>query len=151
MTFKLTPGQLPCMIRTFSHFAHPLPMTTEPEKITIVEGPPPVFEPAGDQWVAALSEGPALRQTARCILRTFDGQSLVERCQNAWRENRAVFLDYREPDGLRKEALILAARRDEITEGQLLQLWIQLETLPRAAIDPGDYDSDADDTDEPME
>src|SRR5262245_55796315 len=119
-------------------------MTTEPEKITIVEGPPPVFEPSGDQWVYAINEGPVLRQTALCILRTFNGPALVERCRNAWKEHRDIFLDYRENDGLRKEALILAARHDEISEGQLLQLWIQLEAIPEAAIDDGDFDTDVD-------
>ncbi|MEK7312475.1 MAG: hypothetical protein AAB382_10910 [Chloroflexota bacterium] len=125
-------------------------MTTEPEKITIVEGPPPLFEPAGDPWVYGLTEGPVLRQTARCILRTFNGPSLVERCRSAWKEARDVFLDYRENDGLRKEALILAARCDEVPEGHVLQLWIQLDALPEAALDDGDIDadSDIDDTDE---
>ena len=117
-------------------------MTTEPEKISIVEGPPPIFEPAGDPWIYAINEGPALKQTVRCLLRTFNGLSLIERCRTAWRENRPVLLDYRESDGLRKEALILAARKDEIPEGQLLQLWIQLDALPEAAVDDNDFDSD---------
>lgn len=125
-------------------------MTTEPEKITIVEGPPPIFEPSGDPWVYGLTEGPALRQTARCILRTLNGPGLVKRCLSAWGESRDVFLDYRESDGLRKEALVLAARCDEIPEGQLLQLWLQLDALPEAALDDGDIDADPgiDDTDE---
>jgi hypothetical protein len=118
---------------------------TEPEKITIVEGPPPVFEPAGDQWIYALSEGPELRQTARCVLRTMNGPGLVERCRNAWAERRDVYLDYRQNDGLRKEALILAARHDEIPEGQLLQLWLQTDAIPEAAIDDSDFDADFDD------
>lgn len=119
-------------------------MTTEPEKITIVEGPPPVFEPAGDPWVYALNEGPVLKQTARCLLRTLNGPALLERCRTAWSESRDVFLEYRENDGLRKEALILAARGDEVPEGQLLQLWIQLEALPEAAYDDGDSGADID-------
>jgi hypothetical protein len=119
-------------------------MTIEPEKITIVEGPPPIFEPAGDQWVFALNEGPVLRQTARCLLRTLNGPQLIERCRNAWGEQRDVFLDYREHDGLRKEALILAARNDEVPEGQVLQLWIQLDAIPEAAVDDGDIDADSD-------
>ncbi|MBM4424332.1 MAG: hypothetical protein FJ030_13255 [Chloroflexi bacterium] len=119
-------------------------MTTEPEKITIVEGPPPTFEPAGDPWVYGLTEGPLLRQTARCVLRTFNGPSLVERCRNAWKDARDVYLDYRERDGLRKEALILAARHGEAPEGHVLQLWIQLEALPEAAIDDSDFDIDSD-------
>ncbi|HLF02007.1 MAG TPA: hypothetical protein VI547_08520 [Anaerolineales bacterium] len=123
-------------------------MTTEPEKITIVEGPPPIFEPASDPWVYALNEGPVLRQTARCLLRTLNGPKLIERCRNAWSEQRDVFLDYRENDGLRKEALILAARNDDVPEGQILQLWIQLDAIPEAAVDDGDFDAD---NDEPMD
>lgn len=125
-------------------------MTNEPEKITIVEGPPPAFEPAGDPWVYALNEGPVLKQTARCLLRTMNGPALLERCHNAWNEGRDVFLEYRESDGLRKESLILAARGDEIAEGQLLQLWIQLDALPEAAYDDGDLGGDIDE-DEPTE
>jgi hypothetical protein len=119
-------------------------MTLEPEKITIVEGPPPTFEPAGDPWIHALNEGPVLKQTARCLLRTMNGPSLIQRCQKAWGENRDVFLEYRESDGYRKEALILAARKDEIDEGQLLQLWIQLDALPEAAFDDSDLGGDID-------
>lgn len=124
---------------------------TEPEKITIVEGPPPLFERASDPWLFAQTEGPALRHTARCVLRTLSGPALIERCRAAWQDGRDVFLDYRDDDGLRKEALILGARHDEITEGQLLQLWIQMDALPEAAIDDGDLDFDSDfDDDEPL-
>jgi hypothetical protein len=120
-------------------------MDTEPEKITIVEGPPPIFEPASDQWIYALNEGPELRHTVRCILRTMNGPGLVERCRTAWGEKRDVFLEYRQSDGMRKDALILAARHDEIAEGQLLQLWIQTDAVPEAAIDDSDFDGDIDD------
>jgi len=125
-------------------------MTLEPEKITIVEGPPPIFEPTGDPWIYALNEGPVLKQAARCLLRTMNGPALLKRCQTAWAENRDVFLEYRESDGYRKESLILAARKDEVDEGQLLQLWIQLETLPEAAFDDNDFGDDIDE-DEPTE
>ena len=91
-----------------------------------------------------------LKQTARCLLRTMNGPALLERCHNAWEEGRDVFLEYRESDGLRKESLILAARGDEVPEGQLLQLWIQLDALPEAAFDDGDSGDDIDE-DEPTE
>jgi len=32
----------------------------EDNKITIIEGPPPVFEPARDGWALGLCEGPHL-------------------------------------------------------------------------------------------
>ncbi|GBL17340.1 hypothetical protein EMGBS1_01600 [Chloroflexota bacterium] len=59
---------------------------TEPAKITIVEGPPPRFEPSTDSWVEAVSEGPRIHQSARCLLRTMNGVQLVERCRDAWLE-----------------------------------------------------------------
>ena len=79
---------------------------SEPAKITIVEGPPPRFEPATDSWVAAISEGPRIHHSARCLLRTMNGAQLIERCQDAWREGREAYLEYRTTSGLTEEALI---------------------------------------------
>jgi len=117
----------------------------EPEKITIIEGPIPAFENSIEPWVFALAEGPMLKRIVRCVLRTFNGPGLVERCLNAWRDGREIYLDYRDQTGLRSQALILAARCDEIDEGQLLQLWLRLDSLiEEAEIDDGDADPDID-------
>jgi len=50
------------------------------DKITIIEGPPPVFEPIQNGWALGLGEGPRLPLTLLTRLRTFDGPALVERC-----------------------------------------------------------------------
>jgi hypothetical protein len=125
---------------------------TEPEKITIIEGPAPAFENSIEPWVFALAEGPLLKRVVRCVLRTFNGPGLVERCQNAWRDNREIYLDYRDPSGLRSQALIIAARCDAIDEGQLLQLWLRLDSmLEEAEINDGDADIDPDDIEGPFD
>ena len=49
------------------------------DKITIIEGPPPVFEQVQDGWAMSLNEGPNLTITALTRLRTFNGPALVER------------------------------------------------------------------------
>jgi hypothetical protein len=47
--------------------------------ITIIEGPPPVFEPTRDGWSLGLGEGPHMGLTVLTRLRTFNGPALVER------------------------------------------------------------------------
>jgi hypothetical protein len=100
---------------------------TEPEKITIIEGPPPTFEIVADGWVAGLAEGPVPSQVALCRLRTFNGASLVERCYRAWQAGQSAMLEYRTSDGLTHEAPILAARWLDIQDGQILLLWVRLD------------------------
>lgn len=120
-------------------------MTTyEPEKITIIEGPPPLFDSSAEPWVNAIGEGPALKRTARCVLRTFNGAALLERCRNAWSEGRETVLEYRAMDGLLQEAVIVAARADKVPDGDILLLWVKLDDEVEMAIDDGDADSDAD-------
>ncbi len=58
------------------------------DKITIIEGPPPVFEPVQDGWAIGLSEGPRLPLTVLTRLRTFNGPALVERCYRRWKSKR---------------------------------------------------------------
>jgi len=99
---------------------------TEPEKITIIEGPAPIFEPSLETWLPGMAEGPYMPPLAMCRVRTFNGPALVERCHRAWRENRPVSLEYRSPDGLDREAQILGARNVELDEGHLLLLWVRL-------------------------
>ena len=57
---------------------------TMDEKITIIEGPPPVFEAVNDGWALGLNEGSHLSVPALTRLRTFNGPALVERCYRAW-------------------------------------------------------------------
>jgi hypothetical protein len=122
---------------------------TEPQKITIIEGPPPTFELATETWLHGLAEGAVPAQVAVCRLRTFNGPALVERCYRAWRDQQSVSLEYRTDEGLTQEAQIVAARWFEIEEGQMLLLWVRLD-LEDAEIefevddetdeDPGEFD-----------
>lgn len=96
------------------------------DKITIIEGPPPVFEPVDDGWALGLNEGPTFNITAMTRLRTFNGAALVERCHRAWRNSLTINLHYRSEIGLEQQAPIVAARFVETEDGQVLLLWLQL-------------------------
>lgn len=97
------------------------------DKITIIEGPPPTFEPIEDAWAMGLNESPSLYGLALTRLRTFNGAALVERCHRAWRHRMPMYLHYRDEIGLEQRAPILAARAVETQEGQVLLLWIRRE------------------------
>jgi hypothetical protein len=97
------------------------------EKITIIEGPPPTFEIAGESWLLGLAEGAAPSHVAVCRLRTFNGPALVERCYRAWRDRQAMFLEYRSEDGLTQQAPVVAARWTEQDEGHILSLWVRMD------------------------
>ena len=68
---------------------------SETERITVVEGPTPTFEPNTEPWVLGMSEGPAIPFTGRCLLRTLDGNALLQRCREAWGQGRAACLCFR--------------------------------------------------------
>lgn len=99
----------------------------EPEKITIIEGPPPTFEFVANAWLYGLTEGPQPARIAVCRVRTFNGPSLVERCYRAWRDGQPISLEYRAEDGLTEEVPIVAARWVEIEEGDVLMVWVRLD------------------------
>jgi len=96
------------------------------DKITIIEGPPPTFEAVNEGWVMGLNESPTLADVALTRLRTFNGPTLVERCYRAWRQRQAIYLEFRNSDGLEHLAPIVAARYLEVDEGHLLMLWVRL-------------------------
>ncbi len=102
----------------------------EPEFITIVEGPPPEFQPVPDLWPLSVEEGPQPFMPAMCQMRTFNGPRMLERCQRAWNEDRPVKLDFPDPSGVRRQATVIAARWTEVEEGHLLHLWVQLPQAP---------------------
>lgn len=97
------------------------------DQITIIEGPPPTFEPLEDAWAIGLNESPALYGTALTRLRTFNGAALVERCHRTWRHQEPMYLHYRNEIGLEERVPILAARSMETNDGQVLMLWIRRE------------------------
>lgn len=97
------------------------------DRITIIEGPPPVFEPVSDAWAMSLSESPHMPLTVLTRLRTFNGPALVERCYRRWKANQPIYLYYRNDLGLEEKAPILAARSVDTPEGHVLLLWVLLD------------------------
>ncbi len=102
-------------------------------KITIIEGPPPEFEPVNQErgygtphpWALGVLEGPNFYNTAFTALRTFNSQLLLERCETAWAADLPMYLVYRDPIGLQVETQILAARAIQVEEGELILLWVR--------------------------
>jgi len=116
------------------------------EKITIIEGPPPVFEPVGDGWALGLNESPLLANIVLTRLRTFNGPALVERCHRAWKSRHSIPLEYRSSDGLIQQAPIVAARFVETEEGHMLLLWLRMvDEETRLEIGYEDDDEDGED------
>ncbi len=120
-------------------------------RITIIEGPTPNFESVETDfilgingWTAGLSEGPYLYDTARTTLRTFNGQALLERCHEAWAKNLTMYLEYRDPIGLKKEVPIVAARAIDSESGDMLVLWVRQDPQED---EEADLDLDLDDMD----
>ena len=74
-----------------------------------------------------LTEGIVPFGVAVCRLRSFNGPALVERCYRSWHDSQTINLEYRDEEGLTKEAPIVAVRLLEQTEGHLLLLWVRVE------------------------
>ena len=123
------------------------------EKITIIEGPPPVFEDITDGWAVGLNESPILYDTIFTQVRTFNGPALVERCHRAWKSKSQIFLHYKNEMGVEEKAPIVAVRSMDSDEGQVLLLWVrQLPTfddlkdlVENFSDDDDDFDEDDDD------
>ena len=117
-------------------------------KITIIEGPTPVFERlSGDSehreelnWAVGLLEVPYLYDTFLTTLRTCDSNKLLERCKTAWEAGQTMFLEYKDEVGLRKEDPIIAARALTVEEGDMLLLWVRREIDSEHASDFVDFD-----------
>ncbi len=112
------------------------------DRITIIEGPPPVFEETGEAWATGLNESPALHNLALTRLRTFNGAALVERCHKTWRQQEIMFLHYRNRMGLEEKAPIMAARTVNTNDGDMLLLWVRVEVDEDAQTDEPDAGSD---------
>jgi hypothetical protein len=113
------------------------------DKITIIEGPPPVFEAVNDGWALGLNESANLSVPALTRLRTFNGPALVERCYRAWNAKLPMHLQYRNDMGMEQTAPILAARNVETSDGHVLLLWVYLDhEKVEFELDSGDEDSD---------
>ena len=118
------------------------------DKITIIEGPPPTFEAVADIWAQGISDGPIFSGVVATRLRTFDGLALVERCQNAWRNLQPIHLEYKNMEGLKEEAPIVAARNLETDEGDVLILWVRVPEEDLEVEIAYDEDNDEEDSDE---
>jgi hypothetical protein len=112
------------------------------DKITIIEGPTPVFEHVSDGWAMGLNEGPRLSVPALTRLRTFNGPALVQRCYAAWHNRSSIHLHYRTENGTEETSPILAARSVDTPDGHMLLLWVYLDS------DGVEYEMDAGDDDD---
>lgn len=123
------------------------------DKITIIEGPTPVFEDINDGWAVGLNESPILYDTIFTQVRSYNGPALVERCHRAWKKQASIFLHYKNEDGLEEKAPIVAARSVSSDEGQVLLLWLrQLPTYDDIKDLVEDFsDEDYEDDDEDYE
>jgi hypothetical protein len=116
---------------------------TMEDKITIIEGPPPIFEAVNDGWALGLNESANLSVPALTRLRTFNGPALVERCYRAWNANLPMHLLYRNDMGMEQSAPILAARNVDTSDGHVLLLWVYLDhEKVEYEFDAGDDDTD---------
>jgi len=115
------------------------------DKITIIEGPPPVFESVNDGWALGLNESPWLYDLTYTQVRTYNGPALVERCHRAWKQGDTIYLHYRDEMGLEEKAPILAARSITTEDGQVLVLWVRL--MPEVSEAEMEGDDDIDDED----
>ncbi len=104
-------------------------METEERKITIIEGPPPTFEPVQPEMQYVLGgvlEGPETGQLAVTRVRANNGPALVERCYRAWRDKETIPLEFRTTMGTVQRVPIVAVRYVPTEEGDLLFLWVLL-------------------------
>ena len=97
----------------------------EPELITIVEGPTPEFRPSPYLWFQSVYDSPEDANVVLCELRTLNGESIVERCRNAWQEGRSVKLDFPDYMRMRQQLSVVAMRLQDMEDGPLLMLWIR--------------------------
>ncbi len=99
--------------------------STEPEVITIVEGPAPDFHVVADPWTFSVLEGQSAYIAASCQVRSFNGQKLMDRCHRAWSTLRPLRLDFKQMDGLRKQVDVIGARLDKVEGVDVLNLWVR--------------------------
>lgn len=115
--------------------------TIEPERITIIEGPPPEFHFVADAWAFSILEGAAPFLPAACQVRSFNGTRLMERCHRAWSAQRSIVLDYRQADGLRRQVEIVGARLEQIEGIDVLNLWVRHPVVTLMALPRDDEDT----------
>ncbi len=113
---------------------------SEPEYITILEGPTPEFRLAPDLWNISIYEGPLPSDIAACELRTRNGEDIRQRCFNAWREGRRVQLDFPDEMRMRQYVDVVAMRLIEGEAGAVLRLWLHQPAQDEEGVADDDND-----------
>lgn len=113
---------------------------SDPEFITILEGPTPEFKLAPDIWNISIYEGPVPSDITLCELRTFNGDDIRARSIAAWRDGRRVQLDFPDELRMRQHLDVVAMRLIEGDAGVVLRLWLHQPTPEGEEV--GDEDSD---------
>lgn len=114
-------------------------MREEPEYITVLEGPTPDFQSTNQLWLQSVYEGPVDAAVAECELRTANGEDIVERAQRAWRDGRAVRLDFPDDLRMRQEVDVVGVRLRDVQEGTVLTLWVRWP-IEEEDEEEGEYD-----------
>ena len=117
-------------------------------KITIIEGPTPTFEPVNVSWVESICEMPEPGSIMATNLRTMNGHGLLERCHLTWSQCDTMYLHYRNTIGLEERIPIIAAEVVDTEEGEKLVLWVLMPPANRGYVyiqDEEDYDDDDED------
>ena len=107
------------------------------DKITIIEGPTPVFEKTREGWALGAADNAGYFTTSVTRLRTANAQALVERCHRTWFDGHTMFLHFRDRMGLEDRVPIVAIRSVDTDDGQVLMLWCRRT--------PGSQDDEVDD------
>ena len=119
-------------------------------KITIIEGPPPTFEFAQEDWAYGMVEGPSIPRIAVTEVRALNGPSLIERCYRAWKAGEPIHLEFRNSFGEIQRLPIVAAGYERRDGGDVLQLWVaigtpEIEVTYEFADEDEDWDDNEDD------
>ncbi len=112
------------------------------DKITIIEGPTPVFDVSQDAWAMGIYEGPSQSGMALTRLRTYNGPALVERCYRAWKKQESISLEYKDELGLPQNKPILAVRKVDTEDGQVLLVWLKTESMDEVESNLSDNEED---------
>lgn len=112
----------------------------KPELITIIEGPTPDFRPNPHRWLDSVLEGPIENDTVICELRTANGEDILERCEQAWREGRPVKLDFPDSMRMRQQIDVVALRLFDVDEGKVLHVWVSLPVSTQEELEEGNDD-----------
>ncbi len=97
---------------------------SEPELISIIEGPTPDFMPTGHETLHSIYEGPLELATAVCELRTNTGAAIIDRCTEAWEEHRPVKLEFPDANRTSQRIGVVSMQLREREEGEVLMLWV---------------------------